>query len=593
MSEYKSSNRSNLHMLILKRILVLLIIFSITVCSISCKTNSSSSSSDTGSSSSSEMSVGDSSGSNDDHEHNYSARSYTIATCTKEGTKAHYECTVCGKLFVLNGERYVETTAEALAMPKFKHKYTREVPDEKYFVSEATEDTPRVFKKSCVCGAVEDGDAAQTFTAGKALKEYQNVDKTFYKPTSLTVTLYDAADCVYGFTWNTVEYPAMATVEYCEGNTITDSNQKAIAVTEEVSSYALVNNKDEKITYYVTKARVKLKPDTVYTYRVGDGYLGVQSEDVTIKTVKPATEKFRFAHVSDSQSGTIANGKGTGEYYRRTLSAIANDGSDFIVHTGDVVEYSKYESFWTEMLDSNFEYLSKIPVMAIAGNHETTYFGRAGESETYKHFYYNTPEQDVAQGFYYSFSYGNVKFIMLNTNRLLNDRLTTDQYKWLESELKNKTEKWTIVTLHNPIYSVGKYGADPSHNGTSVVLKSQLADLFARAKVDIVLQGHDHCVSRTFPIGVGGVVAAEIEEDIGGIKYTKNPDGVLYLMNGPAGNQARTITACDENIYAYGQKSNICSWAEFDVEGDAIIVSVKYYDGGVKEYCKWGIKKTA
>ena len=579
-------------MLILKKIVLFLIIFSISVCSISCKINSSSISSDTGSSSSSEKSDGGSSESNEDHEHSYSARSYTIATCTKEGMKAHYECTVCGKLFVLKGGKYVETTVEALVLPKFEHKYTCGVQDEDYFVSEATADTPRVFKKSCVCGATENSNAS-TFTAGKALKEYQNVDKTLYKPTSLTVTLYDAIGCVYGFTWNTAKYPAMATVEYCEGNTIDECNQKAIAVTEEVSSYALVNNKDEKITYYVTKARIKLKPDTIYTYRVGDEYLGVQSEDVTIKTVKPATEKFRFAHVSDSQSGTIANGKGTGEYYRRTLSAIANGGNDFIIHTGDVVEYSKYESFWTEMLDTNFDYLSKTPVMAISGNHETTYQGRAGESETYKHFYYKMLSQDVTQGFYYSFSYGNVKFIMLNTNRLLNDKLTTDQYKWLKNELAAKTEKWTIVSLHNPIYSVGKYGAARANNKISLALKTQLADLFARTKVDIVLQGHDHCVSRTFPIGLGGVVSAEAEEEIEGIKYTKDPDGVLYLMNGPAGNQSRTITACDENVYAYGQNSNICSWAEFEIERDTIIVSVKYYEGGIKEYCKWGIKKTA
>lgn len=578
-------------MLNFKKIAAFLIILSIFVCSISCKPDSTDTSSDTGSSSSAD--AGDSSGSGEDHEHKYSARVYTIATCTKEGMKAHYECTECGKLFVVKGGKYVETTAESLATPKFKHKYTREVQDEDYFVSEATEETPRVFKKSCACGAVEEGDAAQTFTAGKTLKEYANADKSLYKPTSLTITLYDAADCVYGFTWNTVEYPAMATVEYCEGNEIDGGKQKAIAVTEEVSSYALVKNKDEKITYFVTKARIKLKPDTVYTYCVGDEYLGVQTEEVTIKTVKPATEKFKFAHVSDSQSGTIANGKGTGEYYKRTLSAIANDGSDFIVHTGDVVEYSKYESFWTEMLDTNFDYLSKTPVMAIAGNHETTYFGRAGESETYKHFYYKMPLQDVTQGFYYSFSYGNVKFIMLNTNRLLNDRLTNDQYNWLENELAAKTEKWKVVSMHNPIYSVGKYGADPANNKISLALKEQLSNLFASAKVDIVLQGHDHCVSRTFPIGTGGLAATETEEEIGGIKYTKNPDGVLYLMNGPAGNQSRTITACDENIYAYGQDSKICSWAEFEVDGDKMTVSVKYYEGEVKEYCKWGIMKTA
>ncbi len=111
----------------------------------------------------------------------------------------------------------------------------------------------------------------------------------------------------------------------------------------------------------------------------------------------------------------------------------------FMVHTGDVVEYSKYQSYWTNMLNANIKYLSKIPVMTISGNHETTY--KNGVNETFNRFNYRIPQQQTDLGFYYSFSYANVKFIMLNTNRLDNLKLTADQYNWLENELKNKTEK--------------------------------------------------------------------------------------------------------------------------------------------------------
>ena len=230
--------------------------------------------------------------------------------------------------------------------------------------------------------------------------------------------------------------------------------------------------------------------------------------------------------------------------------------------------------------------------MAISGNHETTY--KNGNNETYKHFNYKIPEQQTDKGFYYSFSYADIRFVMLNTNLLTGGCLTDAQYKWLRNELSEKTEKWTIVTLHNPIYSVGKWGADESRNGIALSLRSQLGDLFAESGVDVVLQGHDHCVSRTFPIGKNGVPATEKTVGIGGISYIENPEGVLYVMNGPAGNQTRTVFKNDETLYAYAMGSSVSSWADFEIVGDNLTVTVKTaYSGVVKDIVSWGIKKSA
>ena len=526
-----------------------------------------------------------------DHEHEYTSRIGIVpATCEKEGVKAHYECKICKKTFVFSGGKYSEVSAESLAIPKTNHKFVYEVQDEKYLVSEATEDTPRTYKKSCVCGLAESGKNVSTFTVGKALREYENVDKSLYMPTSLTVTLYETANCKYGFTWNTSDFPAMPVVKYCEGDSLTGATKEAYARTEEAASFKYSEKGDERIKFYVSKVEIELKPSTSYTYKVEDKYLNVATETVTIKTVNPSVGKFKFSHVSDSQSGTVPNG--TGEYFNGVLGAIEKNGSDFIVHTGDVVDRARYEGFWKEMLDTNFRYLSKMPVMAISGNHETTYQSGCS-NETYKHFNYKIPQQDTEKGFYYSFSYGNVKFIMLNTNRLTVNCLTDDQYEWLEKELSEKTEKWTIVALHNPLYSVGKWGANASINATALALQEQLGDLFAKNKVDLVLQGHDHCISRTFPIGEGGKVLTEKITEIDGIPYTENPEGVLYVMNGPAGDQARKVFAVDENLYSYGEDSFKRSWADLEIDGNKLTVTVKRYEGGVKIYKQWGIIKAA
>ena len=244
------------------------------------------------------------------------------------------------------------------------------------------------------------------------------------------------------------------------------------------------------------------------------------------------------------------------------------------------------------MLGENYGYLSKIPVMAISGNHETTY--KCGSNETFNRFNYLIPKQETELGFYYSFSYGNVKFIMLNTNRLNGTKLTVDQYSWLEQELQNKTEKWTVVAMHNPMYSVGKWGSDSGKNAVALSLIEQLNGLFAQYKVDVVLQGHDHMISRTHPINADGKAVDENFEQIDGMQYIKDPDGVIYVMNGPAGDQARgEVFKHDNSLYAYAKASKASSCAEFEVNGDKLTVKVKTAQSGtVSDIVTWGIKKS-
>ena len=307
------------------------------------------------------------------------------------------------------------------------------------------------------------------------------------------------------------------------------------------------------------------------------------TSEITLKTKDPTADTFTFVHVSDSQDGP--------NEFDRVLSAVTND-ADFVIHTGDVVQYSKYEHLWEDMLDS--EHLASIPVMAISGNHETTYT-KCGSSETFKHFHHNIPDQAVTKGYFYSFIYGNAKFIMLNTNDLdSNKKLKEDQYNWLINELRNNTCKWTIVSMHNPLYSVGKYGSTEGTNATALALQEQLQGIFAQYGVDIVLQGHDHAVSRTKPINGSGVPVSESTQTIGSTTYTVNPNGVIYMMNGPAGTQDRSpVSNYDKTLYAHAEKGKDASWAEFTLDGDTLTVTVKYLDGAQERvYYTWGIIKT-
>ncbi len=571
----------------MKKLICLFIAISILISMFGCSPSSSGGGQSVGSSDSGRVDL---------HVHEYELVKAVKPTCIKGGNSAYYTCD-CGKIFLKKGIDYVETDLNSVTLKAKGHTFSEEILTDEYLVSEATETMPQVFAKACKSCGAKSPNEIDTFTYGKTLAEYEKIEKSLYKPTNLTMSLYDAANCIYGFTWNTETEPARPVLNIKEKSS---GEEKCVRASFDVAdSYTIKSGIETAIKYYSCKVEVVLKPDTDYIYSVGDNYMESFTELAEIKSVNPSERNsWKFVHVSDSQAeGNKSNGGlGTGVAFSNVLKSVTADPSvKFMVHTGDVVEYSRYQNYWNNMLDANIKYLSKIPVMAISGNHETTY--KNGSNETYNHFNYKIPiQKNTKLGFYYSFSYGNVKFIMLNTNELNGSRLTNAQYSWLENELQNKTEKWTVVSMHNPMYSVGKWGSDNTKNGIALALAHQLKGLFAEYGVDIVLQGHDHMVSRTYPLNGNGEAMEEKTEEIDGIEYIKDPSGVIYVMNGPAGDQAKgesSIYAHDESLYAYALPSKVSSWAEFGVSGDVITVTVKTAQSGTAaNIISWGIKKT-
>ncbi len=417
-------------------------------------------------------------------------------------------------------------------------------------------------------------------------------ERPYYKPTSATLTFYDTANSSYGFTWNSEFSPIDPVIQICEGNTFNESKCKEYKATVKSES---VNMPPLK-TIYVCKTSVVLKQNTTYTYRAYDKGALISSENATFKTSNLNATSFKFVHASDSQvtgeSGDNS-GAGTGAYFGKTLEGILNGSPDFMIHTGDFVQYSKYEGYWKNMLDVNAKSIMKLPIMAISGNHEaSSYYG--GSNETFKHFNIKMPTQaSTTRGFYYSFDYGNTRFIMLNTNNTVASGLEAEQCVWLINQLQNNNKKWTIVSMHNPMYSVGKYGANPENNATALALRKQLSKIFAQYKVDLVLQGHDHAYSKTYPITDNGVADKnQTYETINSVKYTVNPTGTIYSMHGPGGDQSRSPYSVDSNLYEIAAKSNTNSWAEISIDDNRLTVEIKYYKNDkIYTFDRYGIIK--
>ncbi|MBQ5910831.1 MAG: metallophosphoesterase family protein [Clostridia bacterium] len=452
-----------------------------------------------------------------------------------------------------------------------------------------------VFSLSACAKGADQSTPSQTVSSNPNFTSEQvtvsDEARPFYKPTSLTLTLYDAVNNVYGFNWNTEFKPLEPVVQICEGTEF---------LAENCTEYQAEVNAESVYTptvtiIYIAKANMKLKENTTYTYRAYDKGAEIGTQPATFTTANHTAESFSFVHVSDSQvngkeSDVGYTGEETGIQFGKTLNEILKIKPSFMLHTGDIVEWSKYETYWKNMLDYNASALMTLPFMPISGNHETTY--RSGDNEIFKHFNINIPDQNTNKGFFYFFDIGDVRFIMLNTNNLNDMGLDSPQCVWLEDAL-NTNKKWKIVAMHHPMYSVGKWGSDPEQNATSLKLRKQLSKLFAENGVDLVLQGHDHTYSKTYPINAQGkAVLNSAYRTENSVKYTVNPGGTIYAMHGAAGNQNRSPVNVDEGLFEFSGASKPSSFAEIKVEKDRITVYVNYADNNkTVTYASYGIIK--
>ena len=68
----------------------------------------------------------------EEKEHNYGKLiAEKPAKCTEDGIKAHYECSLCHKLFIKENDKYIEKTADELKIKAAGHKYDQKVTTKK------------------------------------------------------------------------------------------------------------------------------------------------------------------------------------------------------------------------------------------------------------------------------------------------------------------------------------------------------------------------------------------------------------------------------------------------------------------------------
>ena len=107
---------------------------------------------------------------------------------------------------------------------------------------------------------------------------------------------------------------------------------------------------------------------------------------------------------------------------------------------------------------------------------------------------------------YYSFTWGNAKFITINGNDSY--LAGSAQYIWLENELKCNNSEWVFVYFHQPPWSNGwdvsyyiPFTPFYQYQGNTD-MRSSIVPLFEKYHVDAVLNGHTHNYERGIYNGV-------------------------------------------------------------------------------------------
>jgi predicted MPP superfamily phosphohydrolase len=283
---------------------------------------------------------------------------------------------------------------------------------------------------------------------------------------------------------------------------------------------------------YIVAARITgLEPGKLYCYQVlVDGTPLTESAPMTTASAPSSDDSVRFVAVGDVGTGGPAQ-----EAIKKRMTEVP---FELMLVLGDLA----YKSGKPEQIHGNFfavykDVLRFVPVFPAIGNHELRTERGAPYFEAFV-----LPHEER----YYSFDWGNVHFVAIDTNK--RDR---EQLQWLDEDLRKNKLPWVIVFGHHPMYT-------NSLRGPQRGVREAFAKIFTDRNVDLVLTGHEHQYER-FRVG-----------------------GVNYVVSGGGGAQLTKFFGKQKSL----KKATRHHYLSFEVSGTALTMNVIDINGNEIETVK-------
>ncbi len=278
-----------------------------------------------------------------------------------------------------------------------------------------------------------------------------------------------------------------------------------------------------------------LTADTKYYYKVTSD--DVTSATYTFSTAPATARPFRFVAYGDTRTGYT-------DHTAVIQAIIGNDPKpEFVLNSGDLVNNGMVENEWEpQFFEPAHDLMVNTPMLPILGNHE--YWG---SGQIWFFDFFSLPNNEE----WFAFSYGNARFIGLNTN--VDYSPLSDQYDWLLNEFVSPeytNATWHFVYFHHPPYTA------TSNHSDEIDVQTYLVPKFELYGVDMVFNGHSHAYER----------------------YHHN--GIYYIVTGGGGAPlANLVTDTEEPIRQVGAKEY--HYCIIDVNESYCDFIVKKIDGSV------------
>jgi hypothetical protein len=322
-----------------------------------------------------------------------------------------------------------------------------------------------------------------------------------------------------------------------------------------------------------------LTPDTAYTYRV-KGAAG-WSEWYQFRTAAAEARPFRFLYLGDIQNGILT-------YASRVIRQAfhANGDIRLVVHAGDLVAQRDdldHDDEWGEWNEAGGYNYAIVPQVPATGNHEYVDVLKPDGTESRRlgpywpaQFALPANGADAAKATTYYTDYQGVRFIVLDGTAAIDLGTMEAQTQWLDRTLASSKADWNVVLFHQPVFTCAR------PNDTAEI-KAAWKPVFEKRKVDLVLQGHDHCYSRlTAEAGRDAGVKARADGAIQGPVYLVSVTGSkMYRLNDRAPTQPDKIAEATELYQIVDVEARRLRFRTFTASG-------RLYDGFDLERTKEG-----
>jgi hypothetical protein len=325
-------------------------------------------------------------------------------------------------------------------------------------------------------------------------------------PDRVILNITATPETSFAVNWRTDTTQAAGTLEW---TVATDGPEFTKQVNRVPAQRELLKVKQDNglkvIAHYFSAQVEGLTPGQRYVYRVGD--VDAWSEWYQLRLPDMQHKKLSFLYFGDAQNELKSMWSRVIREAFKTAPQV-----DFMLHAGDLIHRYDNDAEWGEWFYAGNFLHAMVPSLATPGNHEYNH----GKLSPQWRPQFNLP-QNGPRGLKetcYAVNYSDLKVISLDAIQIEHPLgRHKRQLEWLDSVLTNDPRKWTVVTLHYPVFSTAE-GRDNEK------LRERLKPLLDKHDVDLVLQGHDHAYGRG---RVGNVPT--------GTAYNDRSSGTMYVVS--------------------------------------------------------------